>query len=610
MKKISILLVLVMVLTNIFACESSQGSSAEPSPLDVVNSAMKLFAADDSYDPSIYYQNAGEGSENYLDSGTMSFYFLGEYDLEIPELALVDDFACALNTSYIAFEIDVFKAKSAASAKEVQGLLNKRLAIKEKSRGEIMNYDSKQLAVLDETEIFVIGKYVFLVATPNNSGVKEVINGFFEVDATDNDLNEATSKAEISAQNGEIINAVSKVNSELDGGGMSSVVSAQKKPDASELPTVTVTSFSAANRIILGGTCADGAKIIVQIDEQAQTFGTDYGNWLCEIEIPNDGISTLYVYQVEKGKSESLPITITAQSNKSVDLSNHGVCQVAVGNNFQGHFFGQIEDWCGTNLLTDSQIDGVTSRIKSKVDYLSDHDCELIYVIVPNPMTIYPETVPSRYVKSDKSTSRTKQFEECAQNAGATVVDLCDILNEHRDDDFKIFNKLDSHWTDYGAYFGYYALMEHISKTWADATPLEIDGNFEFYKKEVDGGDMLTHLEIQNSLIKEVATFGNFLITPVDKPNYYYKNRNELNFDSVNSTKTVKNNISTGNLPTAMVVRDSFGTNIYPYLNNAFSEVYYQSMWDYKFDKKYIESTNPNYYIVLVAERNIINILG
>lgn len=608
MKRISFLMALVLLVTTIMSCDSSNSMSAEPLPSDILTSVMQLFTNEESYDPSIYYQNAEEDSENYLDLGTMSFYFIGEFDEEIPELSLVEDFACAINTSYIAFEVDIFKAKSTAAAKEVQGLLNKRMAIKEKSRGEVLNYDSAQILILDEMEIFTIGQYVFLVATSNNSDAKEKINSFFETEKAE--LSEQTSGSSQEDSDAEIIDAVSKVNVDIDKMSDSAVNIAQKSDEASELPTLTVTSYSAADRVILGGSCSENAKIVVQIDEKEMTFGTDYGSWLCEVEIPSEGVSTLYLYQIEEGKSKSLPITITAQPKNDVNLSSHGVCQVMIGDNFQGHFFGQIDDWCGNNLLSDKQIEGVTSRIKSKVDYLETLDCELIYVIVPNPMTIYPETVPERYVKSEDSSTRTLQFEQCAENAGATVIDLYAILNDHRDDEFKIFNKMDSHWTDYGAYFGYYALMDYISESWDDAAPLEIDGNFEFYTKKVDGGDMLTHLEIKNSLIQEVATFGNFLITPVDKPNYYYNNRNELNFDPVKNTKTVKNNVSDGDLPTAMVIRDSFGTNIYPYLNNAFSEVYYQSMWDYKFDKNYIESTNPDYYIVLVAERNITNILG
>lgn len=606
MKKLSLLLALVLIVTTIFSCGDTQTTAAEPAPLDLLNAAMSIFTAEESFEPSIYYQNADKSSDNYLDPGTMSFYFLGEYDLDIPEMALVEDYALALNTSYIAFEINIFKAKSTAAAKEIQGLLNKRHTIKEQNRGEINNYDPSQIKILDELEIFVSGKYVFLIATSNNSGVKEKINELFGADS--GSVGDKAESDESTAP--KIADALSHVNTNL-GGGNSSVVSAPKKPDASERPEMTVTSFSAVNRVVLGGRCSQGAKIVVKFDDTELTFGTDYNSWLCEVEIPNEGVTNLYVYQVEEGKSESLPIVVTAQPKEGVDFApKHGVCQVAIGDNFQGHFFGQIADWCGTNLLSDKQIDGVTSRIKEKVDYLASRNCELVYVIVPNPMRVYPETVPSRYVQSDKDTSRTEQFEQCAQNAGATVVDLFDILNEHRDDEFKIFNKMDSHWTDYGAYFGYYALMDKISEKWPDAKPLEIEGNFEFYTKEVDAGDMMTHLELKNSLIQEVATFGKFLIEAVDKPDLYYTNRNELNFDPVKGTKTVTNTLSDADLPTAMVIRDSFGTNMYPYLNNAFSEVYYQSMWDYKFNKSYIERTNPDYYIVLVAERNISNLLG
>ena len=606
MKKVSILLVLSLIITIFSGC-GGETAAAEPTPLELVNAAMKLFTDEETYSPSIYYAGADENSDNYLDPGTMGFTFYGEYDVEIPELEMVDDYAFALNTAYIAFEIDIFKAKSPAAAKQVQGLLNKRQAIKEKGRGEIVNYDPSQVPILDSVEIYTSGKYVILIATPDNAAVKSAFAGLFGTSSGET----TAEKAENDVPTNAIVDAISHVNQNL-GGGSSSVVSSPAKADASAIPEMTVTSFSAPDRVVLGGKCSEGAKIVVKYDQKEFVFGTDYTSWMCEVEIKNEGVTNLYVYQVEQGKSESLPIVVTAQPKGDVDFApKHGVCQVAIGDNFQGHFFGQIDDWCGTNLLNDKQIEGTTSRIKDKVDYLASLGCELVYVIVPNPMKVYPETVPERYVKSTASTSRTEQFEQLAQNAGATVVDLYDILNAHRDDEFKIFHKTDSHWTDYGAYFGYYALMNKISEKWPDAKPLEIDGNFEFYTKEVDGGDMMTHLELNNSLIQEVATFGKFLIKEVHNPDIYYTNRNELNFDPIKATKTIFNNIETEKeLPSAMVIRDSFGTNIYKYLNNAFSEVYYQSMWNYKFDKKYIEEKKPGYYIVLVAERNIQNLLG
>ena len=54
-----------------------------------------------------------------------------------------------------------------------------------------------------------------------------------------------------------------------------------------------------------------------------------------------------------------------------------------------------------------------------------------------------------------------------------------------------------------------------------------------------------------------------------------------------------------------MVVRDSFATNMYQFFNQTFGEVYWHMQADYIIDEQWIEECKPDYYIVLVTERNI-----
>ena len=603
MKKISILLIITLLCGILSACGEGK-ETAEPATRDMLDAAMALFTDAETNTPTLYYSDAEEGSDNYLDEGVMSYYFLGEYDAEIPELQMVEEYALAMPAGLYAFEIDIFKAKSASAANEVKALLSRRLDEKAKKRGELKNYDAAQVPILDGCEVYTSGKYVILIATGDNSGVKSALSELLSSDqlASGDDGDTASGSNKIA-------DAVSHVNDNLTGGSSVSVGHSQSD-DPSEVPVMTITSYSGNNLIILGGSCVEGAKIHVRGEGIDKVFGTDYNSWLVEVQIASEGVTNLSVTQEEPDKGESEPIVVTVQARTDVDLSNHGVCQVAFGDNMQGHFFGQFADWTGTNLMSDKQVEGVTSRIKDKVDYLNGLGCELVYLIVPNPIAIYPETAPERYERSTADTSRTEQFENAAIEAGATVIDLYDLLLEHRDDEFKIFHKTDSHWTDYGAYWGYTALMDYISESWPDAAPLGIDGNFEFYHEEVIAGDMMTHLEIDNKLLTEYDSFVRWNIPAVSNPPLYKTKSNELVFDPVSGTKTVKNNISEGELPTAMIIRDSFSTNMYGYLNNAFSAVYWQSMWDYKFDKGYIERTNPDYYIILIAERNIGNVLG
>ena len=605
--------VLVAIFTLVLvSCTTACGDkeTAEPSAHELLDVCLALYDFDDMYKPSIYYSDAEEGSDNRIDDGYLSYIFCDEYDVEIKAMPLIDEYALALPTGLSTYEIDVIKAKSAASAGEIKALFENRAAIKAKTRGELENYNAEMLPVLDGCEIYVKGKYVFLLTTDDNSAAKAAIDGLLSVDKAEIGSGGSADALDSSSPDGSenITEIASHVNSDLGGDAFHS---GTLSDNPSELSELTFTSHSGENTVVMGGKCVQDAKIHIRSSDNSieKTFSTDYTDWCVEIEIPS-GITNLLLTQEESGKGESEQIIVTVQPRPGFSLADQGVCQVAFGDKMQGHFFGQLEDWCGTNILSDNQVDGVQKRIKSKVDYLAGRDCKLVYLIITNPMEIYPETAPERFVRSDKDISRTEQFEKAARAAGATVIDAREILEEHRDDIYKIYNKTDSHWTAYGAYWGYKILMDEIGKDYEAAKPLPIDGNFEFYNKESMSGDMMVHLQLQNSLLHENGTFVKWLTKAVSNPDVYVKGSVQLDFSPVQDTKTVRNRLDPEGKPTAMIVRDSFSTNIYGYVNNSFSEVYWQNMWNYKFDKDYIENTNPDYYIYIVAERNIGNLLG
>ena len=605
--------VLVAIFTLVLvSCTTACGDkeTAEPSAHELLDVCLALYDFDDMYKPSIYYSGAEEGSDNRIDDGYLSYIFCDEYDVEIKAMPLIDEYALALPTGLSTYEIDVIKAKSAASAGEIKALFENRAAIKAKTRGELENYNAEMLPVLDGCEIYVKGKYVFLLTTDDNSAAKAAIDGLLSVDKAEIGSGGSADALDSSSPDGSenITEIASHVNSDLGGDAFHS---GTLSDNPSELPELTFTSHSGENTVVMGGKCVQDAKIHIRSSDNSieKTFSTDYTDWCVEIEIPS-GITNLLLTQEESGKGESEQIIVTVQPRPGFSLADQGVCQVAFGDKMQGHFFGQLEDWCGTNILSDNQVDGVQKRIKSKVDYLAGRDCKLVYLIITNPMEIYPETAPERFVRSDKDISRTEQFEKAARAAGATVIDAREILEEHRDDIYKIYNKTDSHWTAYGAYWGYKILMDEIGKDYEAAKPLPIDGNFEFYNKESMSGDMMVHLQLQNSLLHENGTFVKWLTKAVSNPDVYVKGSVQLDFSPVQDTQTVRNRLDPEGKPTAMIVRDSFSTNIYGYVNNSFSEVYWQNMWNYKFDKDYIENTNPDYYIYIVAERNIGNLLG
>ena len=68
--------------------------------------------------------------------------------------------------------------------------------------------------------------------------------------------------------------------------------------------------------------------------------------------------------------------------------------------------------------------------------------------------------------------------------------------------------------------------------------------------------------------------------------------------------KTETNSAGTG-LPSAIVVRDSFGRTAYDMVNDRFSKVRWLDEGDYTSVINEISSTKPNYVIYIVSERNL-----
>ncbi len=608
MRKLSLFLAIIMIISAMAACSGDTAAMADVPTKELLAAALDCYTEDITHAPYIYYSDAGEGSENVLDYGTMGFLFYGEYDYEITLLDLVEEYALAMPSGQYAFEIDIVKAKSTAAANQAKALLQSRFDVRESMRDNFIAYDPGQVDVLDTSEIWVTGKYVILIATGDNTPAKDAITALLGADAalSSEESDETTAEVLEKPVDGEIVNISSSVNASLVDGLKSVVTSSDSTLEKSAPPTMTVSSHGGDDLVIFGGKCTVGAKIHVRGHlHEYQVFGTDDDNWFVEVQIPS-GVSTLTITQQEPGKAESDPIIVTTQPNYTLDFERYGEYRSALGDNMQGHYYGQFDDWMGNNILTDKQVEGLTSRLKTRVDFLAENDCELVYLIVPNPISIYPETAPIRYPKSTADTSRTEQFYAAAREAGATVIELEDLFWAHREDEFKVYNKLDSHWTSYGAYLAYDALMDHITSDWSDLEPVVPGEDVEFYNEVVDGGDIVVAYDLESSRIQENATFVNWLVQTVDNPYTFYEGTNRPYYPPISDQKTVSNHHAGGkDVPSAMIIRDSFSTHMYPFFNQTFSEVYWQDLWNYNFDQKWITECKPDYYIVLITERNI-----
>ncbi len=141
----------------------------------------------------------------------------------------------------------------------------------------------------------------------------------------------------------------------------------------------------------------------------------------------------------------------------------------------------------------------VEERI-AKVRELTGKNTKFIYIISPNPMTVYYDSLQSVYSNKQNATPASKFVERISQVDGVIAPDLREVFNEHRDED--IFFRTDTHWTELGAYYAYEAMMKEVKKEHSGAILRELD-EFDIEYKVCTGGDMCGMIGASNKQRKQ-----------------------------------------------------------------------------------------------------------
>ena len=163
------------------------------------------------------------------------------------------------------------------------------------------------------------------------------------------------------------------------------------------------------------------------------------------------------------------------------------------------------------------------------------------------------------------------------------------ILKENVD---KSFPKGDSHWNAFGAFLAYKELMSSIRNDFPEIPVLEID-DVNFIEKEIPG-DLIGKInpgEKDRSLVSLIKK---------EKANMVYNNKCPNQ-----GKKVIFENANAGN-QTAVVFRDSFSSQLIPFLVHSFKRVVF--VWQPHFDYMILNEESPDVVISQQAERFLIRV--
>ena len=218
--------------------------------------------------------------------------------------------------------------------------------------------------------------------------------------------------------------------------------------------------FSEKPYFAMVGTCAENAVITAECNGET-VVSKSYKGWF-SVRLRCDGSSVdVTLTQTVDGEQVGETCTVNAKpGTPSPDM-----WPVVTGGDFQFFFQKMLPDLLGQNVPSKSVYDDLTKRVSQRVAQLREYnaDADVIYLIVPSSMSVYPELVPESYGEPADETRLDLTID--AINAGGGVaIDLKALFAEHKEDEMPMYYKLDSHWSDYGAYLAYVAMFEHIAK--------------------------------------------------------------------------------------------------------------------------------------------------
>ena len=572
---ISVILICSVLLACLYSCKKDEDISnsgdksndletlaadAVCTSKEIADAIIEVYGEDEIPQTKMMYYLSGadEESENYRSPEQLGLLATGTP--EIPaDFEFIEDYAFFVPMGQDVFEIAVVKYKD-KEKNTGSGIIESRLERKKSMRGDTERYKAQDLPILDGAKIITADKYTILLATTDNAKAEAAILALFK-----------------------------------SGGG-----------NRTTLPEVSVSKYNHNTSYLLGGKCEPGAMIRVTGGAEEVYTGSDFGDFL--VEVPFSGESVLKLTAESKGKEPSKEIEFAVSRQEDVKT------ELIIGNNYRVFPADCAPNFMGEDIIAESGIAALTKRAEKRLDMLKSKgvNAEMIFLIIPNPARIYPEDMPELYPEYKRDTLK-RQWTEGVTAAGVTVIDLLDVMLEHKNDEFKIWHKTDSHWSEYGAYLGYVELMNHIAKKYPDAAPRP-SSDFEFYNKEVYSGDIYHNLGLDPTDLKETTSFAKFNFDPPHfnpeyKAGHISVYRDDDSAEPVNervSFDHVTNSNVSGNLPSVYIARDSFEVALHAYYTDRFSTATFQHMWVFGwFDTNAVVNCNPDYIIYVINERNI-----
>ncbi len=244
-----------------------------------------------------------------------------------------------------------------------------------------------------------------------------------------------------------------------------------------------------------------------------------------------------------------------------------------------------LDDYLGTNVLTDEQIGRIAAFLKDMQTWCEERNIKFAFTVAPNKNSLYPEYMPYYYIKNNNK-GNLEHLSEALKENNVNYIDLYTPFSQSND---ILYHKLDTHWNNKGAAFAHDIIMKYLKK------------DFKKYSNE--------SYKTVNNFEGDIYSMLHPLGSEKDENIYYdrklsFEYTSHVNEDNSNNNITTENTLASGGI---IMYRDSFGNALLPFMAEDFGRGHFLKTQPY--EMYFAEKENADFFIIEIAERNIPSLL-
>jgi len=259
-----------------------------------------------------------------------------------------------------------------------------------------------------------------------------------------------------------------------------------------------------------------------------------------------------------------------------------------------------LDDYRRTTPLSPAELDRWVTTLEARRVWLERQGIYYMVVIAPSKETVYADAMPS-WATRWPGPSRLEQLRQAVlSRSHVELVDLTEPLEAESARGTRLYHLTDTHWDDAGALVGYRVIAGRLA-SWFPGLRVASAADFEASLHLVPGGDLARECGVKADLAEPQT----WLTPRAPRPVAILAHGAPYTVArmDINAPDRVDTASPTGEIASAVILRDSFGEGLIPYLAPHLREGVWLTKYD--FPEQTLLALQPKLVIEQLVERKL-----